>query len=283
MPDTTALWLLLAGGAATALGLFAFGTSLNDILDRRRDRALKPTRPLAAGQIRIETAVSIVAGTLLLAMTGATVFGMSGVVLTAIVAAAVLVFNAAGKFIPGIGVILLGLAYAGHMMVPNIHLKFVWPVWLVLTQALAVAGVTHVLARKNPPLSRRAVFFAVVGWIFWSAVLLERGREEGAWLYGLWPTWVNPVTGIGVGVVALLFIVYAWHKASRLGPGQRAADKVGRYSALWMALYACIWLLGEGHWIEASIIAALALAGLIGMTAIREMHSLVEQPVGYRR
>jgi hypothetical protein len=277
------LWLALLGGAATALGLFAFGTSLNDILDVRRDRALRPSRPLASGRIRVESAVSLVAGTLILAILGATVFGTKGVVLTLIVAAAILLFNAAGKFIPGIGVLLLGLVYAGHMMVPNVHLKFVWPVWLVLTQALAVAGVMHMVARKIPPLSRRAVFFAIVGWIFWSGLLIERGRDKTAGLEGLWPDWVSPVSGIGVAVLVVLLVTYSWRKVATLGAGQRAADKVGRYSALWMALYSCVWLLGQGEWLETAIIAGLATLGLIGMSIIREAYGLVEQPVGYRR
>lgn len=277
------LWLLLVGGAATGLGLFAFGTSLNDILDVRRDRALRPTRPLATGRIRVETAVSLVAATLILAILGATIFGTEAVTLTVIVAAAILMFNAAGKFIPGIGVVLLGLIYAGHMMVPNVHLAFIWPVWLVLTQALAVAGATHMIARKIPPLSRRAVFFAIVGWVFWSAVLIQRGRDADTGLAGFWPDWVSPLSGIGAAILALLFIIYAARKVAVLGAGQRAADKVGRYSALWMSLYACAWLLGQGEWVEAAIIAALAFAGLIGMSIIREAYGLVEQPVGYRR
>ena len=277
------LWLLLMGGAATGLGLFAFGTSLNDILDVRRDRALRPSRPLAAGRMRVESAVSLVAGTLILAILGATVFGTEGVMVTLSVAAAILLFNAAGKFIPGVGVVLLGAVYAGHMMAPNVYLTFIWPVWLVLTQALVVAGATHMIARRIPPLSRRAVFFAIVGWAGCSAILVQRGRDLDAGLRALWPDWVNPMSGIGVGVLAMLLVVYSWRKVAVLGSGQRAADKVGRYSALWMSLYAFVWLLGQSLWIEASIIAGLATAGLIGMSIIREAYGLVEQPAGYRR
>ncbi|MCH7962176.1 MAG: UbiA family prenyltransferase, partial [Planctomycetes bacterium] len=56
------LWLLLAGGTVAALGLFAFGASLNDILDQRRDRAMHPNRPLASGQVTKDTALFLVAG-----------------------------------------------------------------------------------------------------------------------------------------------------------------------------------------------------------------------------
>ncbi len=31
-----------------------------------------------------------------------------------------------------------------------------------------------------------------------------------------------------------------------LGAGPRAAEKVSRYGSLWLALYACAWLLGAG-------------------------------------
>ncbi len=56
---------------------------------------------------------------------------------------------------------LLGLIYAGHMVVPNLHIAFVWPVWLVMTHSLVVGGLTHVIARKVPAVSRRAAFAAV--------------------------------------------------------------------------------------------------------------------------
>jgi hypothetical protein len=275
------LWLLLLGGTVAALGLFAFGASLNDILDLRRDRSLHPERPLASGQIRLETALFLVAGTLAAAVLGATVFGTVGVMLTLLVATAIMGYNAAGKFIPAIGLPLLGLIYSGHMVIPNVRLVFVWPVLLVLTHALIVAALVHVVSGKTPPISRRAVVAAVVGWVFWSAVILLIGRRNG--LDELWPSWVNPWAGIVNASLAVLYILFVWRKLARFGRGPRSAEKIGRYGSLWLALYACGWFVGQGEVFEALIIGALSATGLAGMTAMREAYGLVEQPPGFRR
>jgi len=278
----SALWVLLLGGTVAALGLFAFGAALNDILDLKRDRTMRPGRPLASGELRPESAFVLVPAALVAAVLGATAFGTSGVLMTLLAASAILGFNALGKFIPAIGIVLLGLIYSGHMVVPNIYLSFVWPVWLVLTHALLVAGITHAVSRKVPPLSRRALVGAVLGWVFWSAVILYFG-----WLNSpepaLWPAWVSPSGAVLCFLLAVIFGVFVWRKIALHGRGARAGEKIGRYGALWLAMYDCAWLVGQNDIGPALYIVGLTVAGFIGMTAMREAYGLVEQPLGYRR
>jgi hypothetical protein len=277
------LWLLLAAGALNALALFAYAAALNDILDYRRDRLFHPERPLPSGQLSLDWAVALVVGTFMLAILGATALGMQAVLLTVLLAAAVLFFHAAGKFVPGIGLVVLGLIYAGQMVVPNLNLRFVWPVWLVMTHALAIGGIAHAVGRKVPAISRRAAVFAAVGWVFWSAVIFYAGwwrcRHQG----GLWPEFVKPWVLIGPLGLALLFALLAWQKVRISGLGPRAAEKLTRYGALWLALYDTTWLVGQGYTSEAAILGALTGAGFLGMTVLREIYGLLEQPLGYRR
>jgi hypothetical protein len=285
------LWQLLAAAALVALGLFAFGAALNDILDVRRDRALRPDRPLPAGRISLEAAVALVVLTLLAAVLGATAFGTPAVLLTLVLLAAIFIFNVAARFIPALGLVILGLVYSGHMLIPNINLRFLWPVWLVMTHALAVGAAAHIMANKVPRLSPRAMVAAGMGWLFWSAVIFwlqwrRDDRPEGLWLpplQSIWPEWVHPAAAVGPAVLAVLFVIGAWDKVRRLGPGQRAAEKISRYGALWLALYACAWLIGDRHLVPALILGVLAAAAWLGMTALREIYGLLEQPVGYRR
>ena len=275
------LWLLLAGGTVAALGLFAFGASLNDILDQRRDRAMHPNRPLASGQVTQDTALFLVAGSLVAAVLGATVFGTGGVVLSLLIATAIMAFNAAGKFIPAIGLLLLGLIYAGHMVIPNVRLVFVWPVVLVLTHSLVVAALVHVVSGKTPPISRRAVVAALLGWMFWTGLILYIGWRNG--LTSPWPQWVSPWAGAIEGMLVLAYGLFVWRKLAQYGRGARAAEKIGRYGSLWFALYACGWFVGQAEFGATLIIGLLTLAGLLGMTALREAYGLVEQPLRYRR
>ena len=327
------LWLLLAGAAANALGLFTFATALNDILDWRRDKALFPERPLPAGRMSMDQAVTLAVATFGLAVLGATVLGMSSVLLTLTVGGAILFFNATGKHIPAVGLVLLGLIYAGQMVVPNLNLRFVWPVWVVMTHALAVGAVSHLVANKSPGVSVRASAFAGAGWLFWSAVILGVGywragengaagvegavgpaaldaagvaASAGAGAAGgttggaagamgaggagseaghaaFWPGWVSPWAAAYVLALALLFALLVYRRVRTHGRGRRAADKIARYGALWLALYACAFMVAERLWAESIILGVLTLTGFLGMTVLREVFVLIEHPVSYRR
>ncbi|GJM17791.1 MAG: hypothetical protein DHS20C14_00040 [Phycisphaeraceae bacterium] len=276
------LWLLLLGGACAAIGLSAFGAALNDFLDANRDRALGLDRPLAVGSASPELALSAVAGTLIFAALGATAFGMPAVIVTLLLAALIIAFNTAARFVPGVGFVVLGVIYAVQMMVPNLWLEFLAPVWLVMTHAIVVAGLTHWLARKSPTISRRAVVVGVLGWAMCSLVLLAVAfRHAGS--AGVWPAWVPLTAPVFPGVLVVAFAFLAIRRISSLGSGVRSAEKIRRYGALWMPLYACAWLFGSGHFDYAALMGAVALAGFLGMTALREAYTMLEHPVGYRR
>lgn len=288
------LWLLLLGGAANALGLFAFATALNDVVDYRRDHALSPDRPIPAGRLTLDQAVTLTACTFGLAVLGATPMGMPSVMLTLLLCAAILFFNIGGRYVPAVGLVVLGLIYAGQMVVPNLSLRFVWPVWLVMTHALAVAALTHVVGKKVPGVSPRAAVVAITGWLFWSIVIFTFGYFRGGaarpadnppdWqVREFWPDYVPQFAWVGPVVLAAAFAILAWMRVRSIGMGRRAAEKLARYGALWLALYACVWMIGVKLWTEAAILGVLTLAGFLGMTILREVFAMLEHPVGYRR
>ena len=277
------LWALLLGGMVNALGLFGFAAALNDVLDWRRDQALHPDRPIPSGRLTLDGAIALVVCTFGMAVFGATPLGITAVVLTLTVAGAILFFNAAGKYVPGIGLVVLGLIYAGQMVIPNLHLRFIVPVWLVMTHALVVAAWVHVLGRKAPGISARATIFALTGWVFWSAVMFAFGWYRNWGNGGLWPDWVSWTTAIAPLVLFALFAMLVWRRVHLLGRGPRVAEKIARYGALWLALYGAAWLFGQGFVKFGWILTGLAIVGLLGMTVIREVVALIEQPLGYRR
>lgn len=274
------LWILLAAGFILAIGLFAYAMALNDILDIRRDRALYPERPIPSGRISLDTAVALIAASLIISTLAALLLGTAAAAMCLLVAASILIYNTSLKYLPSIGLVLLGLIYAAHMLIPNIRLQFVWPVWLAMTHALLIGALTHHLLAKRPALTPPILSLAAAGWLFWSLVLLAVGWRRNA---QLWPAEVALTSAIAPTLLLLAFALLAWHKARKATSRARAAEKIQRYGSLWLTLYATAWMLGEQHIPEAIILASLAALGFLGMTTLRELYSLLEFPVGYRR
>lgn len=274
------LWLLLLASGLNAVALFGFGACQNDILDRRRDRWLRPDRPLARGAVSEQAAVASATGTLLVSFIGAALLDNTAVMLNAILAGAILVFNGAAKFVPAFGFVALGCIFGAHMFVPEERLAFVAPVWVVLTQTTAVAALSHVWSRKPPRASARAVLACVIGWVLLSAGLAWLGWSRGG---TLWPAGVQAWTPGVLAAVAVVMAGLVARRAMTLGIGPRMAEKLPRYSALWMPLYGVVWLLGAGLRTEAIIVGVVALAGYLSMSVLREAYSLIEHPLGYRR
>ncbi len=278
------LWLLLCGGAACGLGLYAFGASLNDVLDARQDRAFGRARPMASGLVSGGGGLAAVVGSLMVGVLGGLVFGTGGVVLTLVCGAGIFFYNAAGKFVPGVGVVLLGGVASVMMLIPNPRLGFLWPVIVALTHTVGVALVRHHVGRRVPTISRRALAAIVCGWgLSVGALVWLMVRRTG----GVWPAYAPVGGGVVVGVLALVFVWYVRRRLRRTGAGERAAEKVMRYGSLWMSLYALGWLVGS--WLggaalgsSAFVMALLVACGVLGMTVLREWYSLLEHPAGFR-
>lgn len=278
--STLPLWLLLASGGLYALALYAYAMALNDTLDLRRDRALHPDRPLPSGRITLDTAIGMVTMTLLVAILGASTLGLPAVWMAVGTAGAILVYNASVKYLPSVGLVLVALIYGALMMAANVELIFVWPVWLAMTHMLAVGAMSHLLAKRRPALTKPMLASAIAGWLLWSAVLLYVGyRRAGT----LWPSWVNVTTIVAPAALAASFMAFALMRWRRSGATTRSAEKIERYGALWLTLYAIAWMAGQGCWTEAGILAGLAVIGFLGMTVLKELYNLAEHPVGFRR
>jgi len=274
LPMATAL---LAGGVA-AVGLFAYGASLNDILDVRHDAAFSPDRPIPAGRIRVSQAIVVTVGALIVAVLGGAWLGLGAACLTLLAAAGVLFYNAAGKYIPAVGAVTIGLVHAAHMLIPNHQLTFTLPVWLVMMHSMIIAAVVHIQEDKRPRLSRRTWVAIVLGGVVWSVVIIGAGALHEP---GIWPTGVS-LWGLVYPALAVFgFLCIAWWKVSVVS-GRSAAEKLKRYGAMWQCLYGASWLLAVGLLQQAIWLGILAVAGFAGMTLIKELTGLSGRPLVYR-
>lgn len=272
-----ALGTALAAGAIVAVGLFAYGASLNDLLDVRHDSAFRPDRPIPAGRIKPAQAAVVVVGALLITVPASAAMGRLSLWIMLLVAAAILFYDAAGRYIPAVGVVTIGLIHAAHMLIPNPALAFILPVWLVMTHAMGVAAAVHILDDKRPRLGRRALAAMATGWLFWSALIVAISALRG----GLWPA-EAPLWGMAWPAVTVAgFVTVCLWKAG----GVRAtvgAEKIRRYGAMWQALYGAAWFAGLGLQAQAAAMAALAVIGFLAMTAVKEIMGLSGRPVAYR-
>ncbi len=293
------LWGALLSSAAASIGLFGLSACMNDLIDARRDRAYGSDRPIATGRVSLDAGAYVAVLAMIVAAAGAAPLGSAALLLTLGVAVAILIYHVVGRFVPAIGLAMVGAIVAGQMMVPNVHLRFMWPVWLVVTHTLLTFGLAHVLGRKVPPLSARAIVAAIMGWLAWSAAILWLGWHRSitdAVVTGpvgpqplvftsptLWPQWVPLSAAIPPAVSALLFCgVVARKVATAGGRGPRLGQRIVRYGTAWLPAHAAAWMIGIGAWGEALLLGVLTAVGVFGMTTLREAYALSSQPVGYR-
>jgi hypothetical protein len=284
------LWKALLATAITALGLFAFAASLNDLLDVRHDRRFSPDRPLAAGRIRTSSAAMLSFGALMAAVVAASALGEAALGLTVGVAASIMFYDVVAKHIPSLGIATIGVAHAANMFIPNWSLSFTLPVWWSMSHAVAIAASVHRFEDKRPFFGMRRILLLVAAWVFWSVVLLGGGAlaSQGS-AGGFWPQVARGDELVGAGPVGL-----AWPALALVGflllvrakvagsPGPVGAEKLRRYGAMWQAVYAAAWLMAAGLRFEALCMAGLALAGLAAMTLLKEVNGFSGRPIGWR-
>lgn len=276
-PFDAGLLRWLFAGAIVAVGLFAYGTSLNDVLDVRHDATFSPERPIPAGRIKLSQAVVVAVGSLIVAVLAATSMGTWAACLTLLTAAAILFYNATGKYIPSIGIVTVGIVHAAHMFIPNHALAFTVPVWMVMTHTVVIAAAVHVLEDKRPRLDRRAIIIAGAGWLIWSVLILGLGVvRASAWPLSVpWAGYLYPAAAVAG------FVLVAHWKTSRT-VGRAAAEKLRRYGAMWQALYGATWLLALDLRGEALAIGIFAVVGFLVMTFLKELMGLTGRPIAFR-
>ena len=270
---------VLVAGAVTALGLFGCGAALNDVIDARHDAAFSPDRPIPAGRIRQGQAVVIAVIALVVAVVGGAVLGPWSAWLTVFTASLLLFYNTAGRFVPAVGIVTIGIIHAVHMLIPFPETPLLLPVWWMLTHAMLVTTGVHLLEAKRPRISGRGVLGIGLGWLFWTAMLLLLILDRGL---DLWPT-TQPALGLlWPGLLMIVFVVFVRWKIVRAPSARHAAEKLRRYGAMWHSLYAAGWCAALGLTWAAICFAGLAILGLVVMTVVRELFGLSGRPLQFR-
>jgi hypothetical protein len=253
----------LGCSAVIAGGLGVFMMALNDALDARHDRTFEPGRPIPSGQVTQRAALGFAFTGLLAALGAAVAFGPVSMVLALTAAGAIVFYNVAGRFVPAVGIVTLGLVVGLTVVIPNPRLAFAWPILLVMTHVIAAATLRYFLAGKRPRLTPIQGWLICIGWAFWILVVLVLigVRGEDVTHKGLGAVWVGPTLATtGYGLVAWLML-----GPSSLTPRARrgTAARFTRLAAMWLILFNASWLMSAGLWWQGLVLLILVPVGLI--------------------
>src|SRR5262245_11890895 len=152
--DSYVLWDRFLAIALMSTGLYGFGMSLNDIIDRRRDMQLAAHRPLPSGRIGVGAAHIICVLSFVLALgcglyyASQTTAGDMSLILLAWTATLITFYDFAGKYLVWPGLITLGLIRFFHAVIPAPQLPLVWHPLLLLNHVTILSALAYQMEQK---------------------------------------------------------------------------------------------------------------------------------------
>lgn len=237
--------------AAMSIGLYGFGMSLNDIIDRRRDRQLAAHRPLPSGRVGVLTAHVICALLILGAIAAGAYYAHLShdwwsLVLVIATAALITFYDAAGKYLVAPGLLALGLIRFFHAIVPAPHIPVLWHPLLLLNHVTILSTVAYVWEQKRPPLTRIHWWSALGGLLFVDLVVvglvvMRRSPEYLA---------LGPNLFIPAGAV-VVFVLLAWWVRRRSATAREAGQNLMLYGLLWLIVYDASFVAAYVGWVDA--------------------------------
>ncbi len=239
--------------ALASVGLYGFGMSLNDIIDRRRDSQIAPGRPLPSGRVGLYTAYGICAGLALLACAAGWAYADlidDRMTLVLVVWTALLIgfYDLAGKYLVAPGLLTLGLIRFFHALVPDPQVPLLWHPLLLCNHVALLSTVAYVWEEKRPALTKIHLWGVGGGLALLNAmaVVLIARRDPGRPLadsLDLRPALLLPLAA------AVAFVVFA-SVLRRRGPTSReAGQKLMLFGLLWLILYDAAFVAGYvGDW-----------------------------------
>jgi 4-hydroxybenzoate polyprenyltransferase len=254
-----------------SVGLYGFGMSLNDIIDRRRDAQIAATRPLPSGRIGIVTAhvISFFLATLAVAA-GAYYFrhapqhGPLSLILVVLTGALIAFYDIAGKYLVGLGLLSLGLIRFFHCVIPAPELPVLWHPLLLLNHVAILSTVAYYLEEKRPALTKLHWWGVLGGLGFLDALVITviawRRRH-----FGSLPDALSLRPGLAIPAAAvLLYLALAFWIYRRSATRRAAGQKLMLYGLLWLIAYDAAFVAAyvDPWWSGLLLLALLPLAYL---------------------
>ncbi len=135
--------------AMVSIGLYGFGMSLNDIIDRRRDRQMSPHRPLPSGRIGIVTAHIVCTLLILMALVGGEAYSSHrsashmSLLLVFFTAGLITFYDFAAKYLVTPGLLSLGLIRFFHATIAAPSLPILWHPLLLMNHVTIISTISY--------------------------------------------------------------------------------------------------------------------------------------------
>ena len=247
--------------AAMSIGLYGFGMSLNDIIDRRRDRQIAAHRPLPSGRVSVVGA-HIICGLLMAGALGAAAYywmiGGDWRTMLYIVSAVALIwfYDMAGKYLVALGLLTLGLIRFFHALVAAPTIPVLWHPLLLFNHVVILSTIAYGWEQKRPTLSSIHLVIIAAGLAVVDSMAIIvlgtlRGGPDGDVLIALSQDpslmW-RPGLFLPIGAIVAFILLGIWIRWRT--PGLRdAGQKLMLYGLLWLTIYdACFIYVYIGWW-----------------------------------
>ena len=276
----------LLATAVISIGLYGFGMSLNDIIDRRRDSQISPNRPLPSGRIGLVTAHVICALLAASALLGGAYFVLSGtlhgwVTLALIIWTGLLItfYDLAGKYLVWPGLISLGLIRFFHAVIPAPSIPVLWHPLLLFNHVAVLSTIAYRWEEKRPLLTD-AQRWAALGVV----ALVDAAAIAMTWWLRPSSLWIEP--GLMVPASAMmLFATVTLVIRGRVANRRAAGQTLMLYGLLWLILYDACFVGAYVGWLEAMMILTLLPLAYLSVQLMRWWSKLVlaSQRPDYKR
>lgn len=264
-----------------SIGLYAFGMSLNDLIDRRRDTQIAPGRPLPSGRISVRTGHVVCALLGLMSLGG----GMwmvwlhptqqMSLVLLALTIGLIVFYDFAGKYLVAPGLLVLGMVRFFHAAIPAPTLAFPWHAILLLVHVTILSAVCYQLEGKRPRLTLKHWLRVIGGLVLLVGTLLatfiyRRGGGTDVMLH----LWLTPrLLPVVAGIITFLALAITLYLQA---PDNRSAGRsIMLYGLVWLIVYDASFVFVI-DWRPSLIILSLLPLSLIAVQLMRVWAQMVE-------
>jgi 4-hydroxybenzoate polyprenyltransferase len=276
-----------------SFGLYGFGMALNDLLDARRDRVFAPRRPIPSGRIQPRSAIIVAFSLLMAALLAAALltplyiadreilhtrdFVPYSFFFAFVTAALIVFYDAASKYLGGIGLVTLGAIRALHCLVGNPKTPLLFLSMILLTHVVIISTIGYRMEGKRPRLRKRDYVYVIIGFLV--------GNGLALW-YMMSHHFVHAETLrmlIGPAIAAAVYILWSIALLRSKLSMRHKGERLVLMGLFWLFIYDASILVANGQYLAGVAICLLLFCAIISFFGIRVLSRVITQPrVGYR-